>query len=126
MELSYYIRKVLIDKLKPIENLEFVIVSNLSENVLVIIPTENDKNIISGEKISYLVYRIWKLLKDSNWGNMEEIYIKGENKGIIAVPFHNNELFIGVVFKYPINLSVILSAIKETLKELKAILVGWK
>jgi hypothetical protein len=40
-------------------------------NVLVIVPTE----------------------KDSKWGNMEEIYIKGENKGIIAVPFHNNEFF---------------------------------
>jgi len=73
LELSHYIRKVL--------------------NVLVIVPTENDKNIISGEKISYSVYRIWKLLKDSNWGNMEEIYIKGEDKGIIAVPFHNNEFF---------------------------------
>ncbi len=93
MELSHYIRKVLIDKLKVIENLELVIVSNLSENVLVIVPTENDKNIISGEKISYSVYRIWKLLKDSNWENMEEIYIKGEDKGIIAVPFHNNEFF---------------------------------
>lgn len=124
MELSHYIRKVLIDKLKVIENLELVIVSNLSENVLVIVPTANDENIISGEKISYLVYRIWKLLKDSNWGNMEEIYIKGENKGIIAVPFHNNEFFIGVIFKYPINLSVIISAIKETLKELNMILVG--
>lgn len=124
MELSHYIRKVLIDKLKPIENLELVIVSNLSENVLVIVPTENDENIISGEKISYLVYRIYKLLKDSNWGNMEEIYIKGENKGIIAVPFQNNEFFIGVIFKYPINLSVIISAIKETLKELNIILVG--
>lgn len=124
MELSHYIRKVLIDKLKPIENLEFVIVSNLSENVFIIVPTENDKNVISGEKINYLVYRIWKLLKDSKWGNMEEIYIKGEDKGIIAVPFHNNEFFIGVIFNYPINLSVIIHSIRETLKELRAILIG--
>jgi len=124
LELSNYIRKVLNEKLKSIESVELIVVSNLSENILVIVPPESDNNLISGEKISYLIYRIWKLLKSSKWGIMKQVYIKGENKGIIAIPFYNNEFVIVIIFKYPTNLSIIVSTINQTLKELESIIVG--
>ncbi len=111
-------------KLKTIESVEIAIVSNLSENVFVVVPSDNENHLMSSEKISYLVYRIWKLLKNAKWSEMEEIYIRGENKGMIAIPFGNNEFFTAVIFKYPTNLSLINRVIKETLKELESVILG--
>ncbi len=124
LELPHYIRKILIEKLKPLEGIDIVIVSSLSENIFVIVPSEENEVLISGERISYLIYRIWRLLKNSKWDEMREIYIRGDNKGIIAIPFGNNEFFVAVIFNYPTNLSLINRSIKETLKELENAIVG--
>ncbi len=124
MDLSGIILEVLQKQLKDLDSIENIVVASLSDNLFVFVPSQDERKLLNVSKLSSIIFKFWKLLRDVRWDRVRELYIRGTEKGILVVPFHNDQYFVAVEFHYPCNLSLINRTLLKTAKELDRIVVG--